>query len=64
MAHLAAHDLEHLRRSATMVAAGQSLPVDRDIVLSMLDEVTELRALVTRLGADITTAAKIARSRG
>lgn len=61
---LAAHDLERLKRSAAMLAPGQTMPIGRNELYGLLAEVLELRALVTRLGADMTTAAKIARGQG
>ena len=61
MERVAAHDLERLKRSAAMLAPGQTMPIERSQLYSVLVELLELRALVTRLGADMTTAAKIAR---
>ena len=40
-----------------MLAPGQTMPIERSQLYSLLVELLELRALVTRLGADMTTAA-------
>ena len=61
MQRLAAHDIERLKRSAAMLQPSQAIPVNARDVVVLLDELLELRQLVSRLGADITTAAKIAR---
>ena len=50
-------DLENLRRSAAMIQPHQSLPVNRQDVLAMCDELVESRSLLARLGTDLKTVA-------
>ena len=64
MQRLAAHDIERLKRSAAMLQPSQAMPVKAGEVFTLLDELLELRQLVSRFGADMTTAAKIARGQG
>jgi hypothetical protein len=46
-----------LQRSAAMLTRGQKLPVDRDELMALCEEVLESRQLLQRLGADLRSVA-------
>jgi hypothetical protein len=46
-------DLVSLHRSAAMAAFGQSLPVNREVLMSICDELLEVRSLLERMGTDL-----------
>jgi hypothetical protein len=46
-------ELTILMRSAAMLRPGQTMPVDRDRLYAMCDELLSLRELVKRVGADL-----------
>ncbi len=51
-------DLIALHRSTAMLSPGTNIGVERDLLLSLLDELIALRALLQRLGADQPTVAR------
>jgi hypothetical protein len=46
-----------ISRSAAMLSPGQSLPVEREQLISLCEEVLECRRLLARLGSDLRTVA-------
>ena len=46
-----------LQRSAAMLTSGQSIPVGRDELLELCEELIDARQLLTRLGADLRAVA-------
>ena len=57
---VATADLVSLHRSAAMLTLGQSLPVNREDLMSICDELLEVRSLLERLGTDLRSVAKMA----
>ena len=55
-------DVVALQRSAAMVQPGQSVPVPRDTLIGLCDELLELRALVTRVGTGVRDVAQRSRT--
>lgn len=55
-------DLIALHRSTAMLSPGTNIGVERDLLLSLLDELITQRALLQRLGADLRTVARRAQS--
>ena len=51
-------DLIALNRSTAMLSPGANIGVERDLLLSLLDELIAQRALLKRLGADLRTVAR------
>lgn len=51
-------DLIALHRSTAMLSPGTNIGVERDLLLSLLDELIAQRALLKRLGADLRTVAR------
>ena len=51
-------ELVTLQRSAAMLPAGTSVPVGRDDIIELIDELFELRRLVQRFGGDLKTLAR------
>jgi hypothetical protein len=54
-------DLVSLRRSAAMLTPGQTIPVERDTLIRILDELDQSQRLLERFGTDLTTIARRAR---
>jgi hypothetical protein len=55
-------DLIALHRSTAMLSPGNNIGVERDLLLSLLDELIAQRALLHRLGADLRTVAQRSRA--
>jgi hypothetical protein len=53
-----------LQRSAAMLTRGQSMPVDRDVLIELCEELIEQRELLRRVGSDLRTIALRARQDG
>lgn len=51
-------NLVTLQRSAAMLPAGTPVPVERDDLLELIEELFELRRLVQRFGGDLKTIAR------
>ena len=58
------HELVSLRRSAAMIQPHQMLPINRQVVMEMCDELIESRQLLNRLGSDLRTVAAKSRPTG
>ena len=50
-------DLTSLMRSCAMLSSGQSIPVDRDQLYQLCEEVLETRQLLQRFGSDLRSVA-------
>ncbi len=50
-------DIIALQRSAAMLRPGQTMPVERDELLELCEEIVSSRQLLARLGADLRTVA-------
>jgi hypothetical protein len=55
-------ELISLQRSAAMAAPGSAVPMPRERVLELLDEVLSSRSLLERLGTDLRSVADHGRS--
>jgi hypothetical protein len=50
-------DLVSMQRSAAMGQPGSKIPIDRDLLIEIVEEVLAKRALLARFGADLKTVA-------
>ena len=50
-------EMTALQRSAAMLGSGQSMPVDRDQLLELCEEIIHSRQLLQQLGTDLRAVA-------
>jgi hypothetical protein len=46
-------DIVSIHRSAAMLNLGQPYPIEREVLMSLCDELLEVRSLLERMGTDL-----------